>query len=430
MSFADSFDQLLTKLDRDAEVKDWQLFAHQNTSLKAGFLQDQLGMIYRPIQEHHNSGIQYLVVLQDGRVAQGNASPERLKDINQLAVFIKNSATKLATEAQLAPVQSAFKPTKLADQEVIDIIESQPEKITELAKNFMQTQLSYGLDNIEGEVELKHARQRFAGSQGLDMKSSETLNEFGVEYNTEIGASERANGLVDQTELSKLQTIAEYANALRGAKAEIKSGTYPVVFEPYGGFGLLDCYIFNNIRGVSVEAGVTRFDAQDFKKRKKIAKDDFNLSVDQTIAMKPESFNFTSEGVVAQKFDVIKNGCLTDPICNLQSAKQLGVPPRALGSLSRAQIAAQSLEDYTKKNPKFILLLTPMGIHTLNEVIGTYSLPVPSALYFENGSIVGAVNCVITGDFFAKLMDPQTNFVQLEAYQKPSLTFETDVTIK
>jgi predicted Zn-dependent protease len=202
------------------------------------------------------------------------------------------------------------------------------------------------------------------------------------------------------------------------------------VCEPYSGFSLLDCYIFNNIRGVAVEAGVTRFAPSDFKNRKKVAHSDFNLGVDQTLAMKAESFNFTGEGITAQKFNIIQNGTLTEPICNLQSAKQLGVQPRALGSLSAAQIQAQSFEEFVSSNPKFILLLTLMGVHTQNEVVGNYSLPVPSALYFEDGKVVGAVNCVVTGDFFAKLQDPQTGFVQLAAYQKPSLTFNTDVTVK
>ena len=37
------------------------------------------------------------------------------------------------------------------------------------------------------------------------------------------------------------------------------------------------------------------------------------------------------------------------------------------------------------------------GIHTQNAITGDYSLPCPSALYFENGKLIGPINCILTG---------------------------------
>ncbi len=430
MKATNSFDQLLSALDQDSAVADFQLFSYDSTALRAGSTQDQLGMIYRPVQKHLNSGIKYLVVLADGRVAQGTLGAARLQDITGLVAFMKSSATQLATPAQLAPVPEHFTPTQLADQPLTDIIDHQPEQITALAKSFMQSQLAYGLESIEGEVELKKRSLRFVGSHGLDMQSQETTSDFAVEYNAQIGVIKHAVGMVTEAELAKTAKIAEYAKALKLPSAKLLPGNYTMVFEPYNGFGVLDEFVLGNINGTSVEAGVARFGADDFSAHKQIGHANLNFAVDQTLPMETESFNFTSEGIVGQRFEVIKDGQLTEPICNLQTAKQLGVSPRSLRSFSTAQLTGTAYDDFVAAHPNFILVLSVLGTHTQNSVLGNYSLPCPSALYFEHGKLVGPVNCVITGDFFAKLMDPKFGFVQLDAYEKPSLCFESDVTFK
>lgn len=430
MGNSEAFDKLLSTLDQDPEIADFQLFSHNNTVVKAGFVQEQLGMIYRPVQKHVNYGLKYLVVLADGRVAQGKLSSSSLQDILKLVEFIKSAAIKLATPTRLAPVPKKYVPVQLEDKDLSSIISSHPEEITPKTKAFMKAQLSYDLESVEGEVEFKHRDFRFIGSHGLDMSAVETGSWFNVEYNSELGATKRDVGVVEESELVKLSEVAELAKLLKAPPAKIESGTYPLLFEPYNGFGLLDAFVLSNLRGVSVEAGVSRFGLADFQAHKTIAHAELQLAVDQTKPMDLDSFSFTGEGIVGQRFEIIKAGQLTEPICDLQTAKQLKATPRVLGSLSTAQITGSDYQQFVKDHPKFVLILSTLGIHTQNGVAGTYSLPCPSAIYFENGRPVGPLNCVITGDFFEKLQAPQTGFTQLDMYQKPSLHFESDLTVK
>lgn len=424
------FEQLIDLLTSSQDISEWQLYTNNYHVLEAGFVEKELGMIYTPIQTTNMHSLDYLVKFNNGHIAQGSVNPHLFTDAAQIMAIIKSTATPLSSAPNLARIDASYEPPTLGDAHVSDMVANHPETIVDLAQKFMSSQLAYNLDNLEGQVRIKSNNLRFANSSGAQLESHETGSSYLAEYNAVVDAYEKSVGMVKTSDLQRFALLAEYAQALKQPKIKLKDGNYKVIFDPGYGFGLLDTFILKNIAGSQVEAGVGRFAKSDFTSHKPIAHSKFDLSIDQTLPLNTDSFSFNKEGIVGQKFDIIRAGKLTEPICNLQSAQKLGVAPRALSSLAAAQLVGQKYQEFIKTNSTFILILSVLGLHTQNEVLGNYSLPSPSALYFEDGQLVGPVSCIITGDMFAKLMSPELGFVQLDAYNKPSLFFDSDVTFK
>lgn len=423
-------EQFADYISQDDTLDEYQLYEETRSVLKAGFNNDGLGGIYQPIQRHTHSRISYLITAKDNRQAKGSLNPFAIEDFGATIDFIKNTSSKSTDKIKLAPRVIDFKPIKLNSSKLEDIINSKPEEIVEYTKLLFEDQKSLGLKTIESQVSMRHNKKRFLSSNGNDMSSIDTSHDYYIDYNAEVYASNESCDYIHTDEFSKTHQIAAFAKELRAKPIKLEDGSIPILFSPYSGYGILDKYILENINGTLIESSVSRFDIKDFSKHKQIARNDISIKIDQTIPMNTDSFSFTTEGITGQKFTIIDKGRLTTPICDLQVASKLGYNPLVLQSLSSADYDATEFESYLNSHPKFVLILSVLGIHTQNSTTGDYSLPCPSALYFENGKLVGPINCVLTGNFFDKISDDSFGFVEHPAFKKPLLGFDSVMSVK
>lgn len=425
-----TLEQFADFISKDNTLDEFQLYEETRSVLKAGFNNNDLGGIYQPIQSHTHSRISYLVTTKDNRQAKGSLNPFAIEDFIATIDLIKLTSSKSTNKIKLAPRVTNFKPTKLNSRKLEDIINSKPEEIVEYTKLLFEDQKSLGLKTIESQVSMRHNKKRFLSSNGNDMSSTDTSHDYYIEYNSEISASNESCDFISTSEFSKTHKIAQLAKSLRDKRIKLDNKNLPVLFSPYYGSGILDKYILENINGTLIESSVSRFDIEDFTKHKQIARSNISIEVDQTIPMNTDSFNFTTEGIAGQKFTVMENGKLTTPVCDLQVATKLGYDPAVLPSLSSASYDTIEFAKYLDRYPKFILILSVLGVHTQNAITGDYSLPCPSALYFEDGKMVGPVNCVLTGNFFEKLNDDSLVFAKHPAFNKPLLGIDSQLSIK
>ena len=425
-----TIDQLADHLSKDKTFDQFQLFEENRSVLKAGFNNEDLGGIYQPIQNHTHSRISYLITTKDNKQAKGSLNPNAIEDLKATTDVIKKTAFKYTDQIKLAPKVSNYNPIQLSSSKLESIIKSSPKEIVEYTKLLFEDQKSLGLKSIESQVSIRYNEKRFISSNGNDMKSVDTSHDYYIEYNAEISASNESCDFIPISEFSKTHRIAQFAKDLKQKPVKLSDHNLPVLFIPYAGFGILDKYILENINGTLVESKVSRFDIDDFAKDKQIARNDISINVDQTKPMDTDSFNFSTEGIVGKKFTILEKGRLVDPICDLQTASKLGLKPLVLSSLSSAEYDTNYYEDYLKTHPRFILVLSVLGIHTQNPTTGDYSLPCPSALYIENGKIIGPVNCVLSGNFFDKLNDDSLEFVKHPAFNKPLLGFDSMASVK
>ena len=424
------FDRLADRLVKDKDIDQFQFYEETKSVLKSGFNSDGLGGIYQPIQNHTHSRISFLITTKNNRQSKGSFNPFVIQDIDDSLKFIKQTSFECTDSIKLAPVFKDFTPLKLSSNKLEDIITSKPEEIVSYTKQLFDDQKSLGLKTIESQVSMRSTKKRFVSSNGNDLHSSTTSHEYYIEYNGEISTQNEACEYISTKEFSKTRQTAQLAKSLTKSPATLKSGKLPVIISPDYTSSILDKYVLENINGNLVESGVSRYEVNDFTSARQIARNDINIAVDQTVPMSTDSFDFTTEGIAGQKFEILKNGKLTAPICDLQTATKLGLTARYLPTLSSASYKCSSFGDFKSTNPKFVLILSVLGIHTQNAVNGNYSLPCPSALYFENGKLVGPINCVLIGDFFDKLNDESLDFVKHPAFKKPMMSFDSEIQIK
>jgi predicted Zn-dependent protease len=421
---SDYIAQLSTELAKHSEVAEFQLYSNTVHSLKAGFQNDQLGGIYQPIQDHIGQRVKYLAITKGGQMGYGSFNQFMFTSPTDAANHILANTIAVNELIPLAQPPKDFKPIKLASEVTLDIIQNQPNKVIEDISALQKQLLNSKLKSTEGQVEVQHIEQYFANSEDVYMSSSSTSYGCFADYNGELGTYESGAEYYSAIKNDNFKIVGEYATRLED-KATLPSAEYAVLLSPSLGMELLNHYLLNNTSGRTVAASIGAFSRDDFEANKQVAHKNLTISFDQTIPMNIDSFNFSADGIVGQRFDLIHNGRLCEPICNLESAKELGYTPRVVSSISTANIAAQSYQNFVKQHDKFILVLELLGIHTQNGVLGTYSLPVPAALVVENGNITSAVTGSIVGNFFDTLKQPELGFVEVPGFPKPGLSFTT-----
>lgn len=414
--------QLSSELSKHADIEEFQLYSNTVHSLKAGFQNDQLGGIYQPIQDHLGQRVKYLVITKDGQMGYGSFNQFLFPTPSDAAKHILANTIAVNELIPLAQPPKEFKPITLASEKTLDIIQSQPNKVIEDIATLQKQLLDSKLKSTEGQVEVQYLEQHFANSNNVNMSSTSTSYGCFADYNGELGTYEASVEYSSASMNDNFKIVGEYANHLED-KTELPSTEYPVLLSPSLGMELLNHYLLNNTSGRTVAANIGAFSREDFESKRQVAHKNLTISFDQTIPMSIDSFNFSADGIVGQRFDLIRDGKLCEPICNLESAKELGYTPRVVSSISTANIKPQSYKDFAKQHSKFILVLELLGIHTQNGVLGTYSLPVPAALVVENGNITSAVAGSIVGNFFETLKQPELGFVEVPGFPKPGLSF-------
>jgi predicted Zn-dependent protease len=422
--------KIITMLKAAAEISAYQLNLTSNHTVKSGFINNDFGGVYRPVINLRTEGIEFRVLLKDGRSSIGSA-PFSVKPDDLLAQIMV-SAHKPAEDVVLAQKDADESKVELADKEIQEMLNTNPEAVSKLTKKLQSQQLEYGHESIEGGVKLISQGRRLVSSAGIDMSESTTRQSLFTYYEGRLGVGLAQRSLFDPEELRDYSTtMSQYTKQLCIAPAKLANGTYPALLDASEGWGLLDKFVLGNLAGDTVDAGQSRFNVDDFKNSRAIAHPGLSLHYNQRKPMSTESFNFSTQGVPSQQFTLIENGKLTEPICNLKIAKKFGYKAKALTSLLTKDVAQNRYDDFVKKNKTFILVFGVMGVHTAKTALGNYSFPAPDALLVQDGEVVGPVSCILSGNFFDVLMQPSTEFVDApHMFDYPALTFETQVTFK
>ncbi len=423
-------EELASKLKADPSISKYQLSHSVNRTVSGGFLNNAVGGIYRPVQVCDKSAMSYRVEFADGQASNGGMPAST--EIKQIIKVINQGKHKPTEQIEIAPKLDTIPNIKLMDTELAAKIQGEPDFISQSVKELQNNHNFEEIENTEGEIEATHGMTRIVNSNGLDITSEGTKYSSYVSLNDRIGYAESTRRLQDPRAMQNYSNhYTEIALALESKPAELASNTYPVLFSSSTGWSILGAYLRSNLSGFNLDAGQSRFTLDELKSHKQIAHDGFNLSYNQLVDMDPYSFKFDGEGIPAQKFELIKGGKLVDPICDLKSAHKLGHVPRSLGGLKTNLVQATEYDEFKKEKPTFLLVFGLLGLHSVNNVTGDFSLPSDNILLVQDGKIIGPVNGVFSGNFFDILMQPSTGFVNApHLFDSPALTFETQVTVK
>ena len=427
----DRLHRLATGLDRLDDVAGYQLNWTDAKSLRGGFVNKELGDIYHPIKAMDYQGGNFSMAFKNGSIARGtlslNSTVERIMDV------ARHIAYRDKEPLALAKPEPDYTPPELADEAIINLIEKEPSSITRFVRELHEASQSIGVENVEGDMTLSHSRSAFVNSKGASYISEQTGQESIVAFDSDIIQEKKSRKHYEIPSLHKrLEYIGDFAKNIAQPRKGDKPGVYPILIGPDDSGSILDRFVGNSLGGLSVDSRTGKFTPEDFTAKRMVFNPRISLKAEQCVDYSSEGFAFTSDGVVPQNFEVIKEGRLVEPICSPRIAQKLALPARALGSLSECSV--QGAIDYgvfAANHDRFIIVLGAMGIHTQNSILGNYSLPSPYAIMVEHGKLVGGVNCVLSGNIFEALVSDDFNFVKMPlAYDKPLISFKSQVTFK
>lgn len=421
---------LVPAIEAEKSIKAYQLNVTSNHTIKSGFINNDFGGIYRPVINSKVERVEFRATLADGRSSIGSAqlsvSPGEL--IRQILTSAHNAKEPIV----FAPKHDKLEEVRLVDKEILAIVEDKPEVVSKLTKDLQTQQLGYNHVLVEGGVKLTVSHRHLVSSNGVCMDEASTRQSMYAYYEDRIGIGLAKRKLFGVGKLDEHSVaMSRYMKDLNAKPAKLSNGRYPILLESGEGWRLLDKFILGNLSGMMVDAGQSHFKKEDFQNKLAISHPNFNLSYNQRKPMSTESFNFSSQGVLSQEFSLIKDGKLTEPICDLKTAKKLGYEAKTLSSLYNEDVEKAKFDEFVSTNPTFILVFGLMGVHTSKTSLGDYSLPAPDSLLIRGGKVIGPINCVLSGNFFDILKQSSTGFVDAShAFDGPALTFETQVTVK
>jgi len=225
---------------------------------------------------------------------------------------------------------------------------------------------------------------------------------------------------------------AEYATELFGAK-KIEGGKIPVVFDQRISARILGMYTSPFI-AEAMQKGQSRLAG---KEGEKIAGEKFSIINDPMGDMFQHKIRFDSEGCVAKRVEVVKNGVFTSALYNLETAAKAGCETTGNGSRDFGSKmgtcfnnllvppGTMSTAELLKLFPKCLLVVRLEGGSGCNAVSGELSMGA-HGFWCENGVIQHPVDGVtLSGnifDIFQNIVEVGNEYKDaFSSYQVPAL---------
>lgn len=350
-------------------------------------------------------GLRVLVGKKQAIVSSSDRSPQALSELVERAVAMAKTVPDDEFIGLAEPEQLA---TTLPDLDMCDPDNISTEALIEAAKTCEDAARSVdGVSNSEGATaNWGRSRVAIAASNGFQRAYESTGGSYsasvlagdvetGMETDYEYTSAVYASDLKAPAEVGK--TAGERAVRKLGAH-KIKSGKFPVVFEPRTARSLLNHFL-GAINGSSVARGTTFL--KDFM-GKSVFADGVNVIEEPHRARGLRSKPCDAEGLANTTHTLIDQGVLTTWILDLRSARKLGLTPtghasRGPSSPPSPSVTNVNLVPGTQTPDALIgdlkqgLFITDAFGQGVNGVTGDYSRGV-AGYWIEDGELAYPVN--------------------------------------
>lgn len=350
-------------------------------------------------------GLRVLVGKKQAIVSSSDRSPEALSELVERAVAMAKTVPDDEFIGLAEPDQLA---TTLPDLDMCDPDDISTETLIEAAKACEDAARSVeGVSNSEGaSANWGRSRVAIAASNGFQRAYESTGGSFsasvlagdvetGMETDYEYTSAVYASDLKAPLDVGR--TAGERAVRKLGAR-KIKSGKFPVVFEPRTSRGLLNHFL-GAINGSSVARGTTFL--KDFMDKSVFA-DGVTIIEEPHRARGVRSKPCDAEGLANTNRTLINNGVLTTWILDLRSARKLGLSPTGHASRGPSSPPSPSVTNVNlvpgKQSPEALIGEIKQGLFVtdafgqgVNGVTGDYSRGV-AGFWIEDGELAYPVN--------------------------------------
>jgi len=412
-------------------IKGWRVVVDESHTLSLGIKENVAGSVYTPPSFRRSEHGEAFIVWEDGRISKAtvqypfNDTPdywlERFREWRQ-AAYVDSYDTEIHGVRPLPAVE-------LEDPCLYRLVMGEERELFAQVQRLLTEKPPEAM--LNGGVQASWGYRHVRTSTGIDVSYAKTG--YGLSYSIDslvsAGFSKRRLIAADEWDYLWQRTLGYY-QAL-GREAPEPTAESVVIFSPAVTAAMLDQFIVPNFSGQRILNGQSAFRQSDFAERTQRFADGLTLTIDPLRALEIGSYPLTSEGVPAQRTELVKNGCLVSPYLRLKEAKQWGISPTALPSgTANVYVIAARREEWHETVTGIedgVLVLSVLGLHTQDALSGDYSLSAPRSLRIIDGKIAGRVDVKLSGNFFRDLASETTRYAYTDYDNKPYLVLRAGV---
>lgn len=405
-------------------VRDWSIYASESRQSSLGVKDGHAGSVHAPLTLGESAAARYLFVWDDGRVSRG--SFERRQVEHDAAAALCDARAAAYDDADAAQVHG---PAEFPELELHDA------STARMAAGATE-QLASRLDEVRhrvaelrtwsGSFSASEAQGRLLTSAGLEVEGRGTSTGWHVSVDGEVGSGFGARRPEADVEfIARLERLVATARQLRVEAPAASGSVQTVLLHPRVVEGWVLESLLHNLDGSTVAHGEGRFRRDQFGDPDPVLREDLTLRIDPLEPWRRGSYRFTAEGVPASRCTYIENGRLVTPVLDLKYARRLGLPPTPVPYESdtlHLEVAERlELPEALETAGRGALVLSVLGVHTLDEASGDFSLSAPQTLRLADGVPQGRLRATLSGNLFDLLRDERLRTVRFAGETTPGL---------
>jgi len=400
-------------------------------ALSAGVRDNALAGVYTPMRAEKGVIGGFLLEWSDGWVSHGNLDGASLDNFDEVLAAAAQGRRD-DPDAAVFPGPTEVEEVPLHSEDVVRLVEANPEPLAALAKILAERGRDLGAKNSNAGTSAGHGLRGVWTSEGMRLEEPYTTYTFWSWLDGEVGDG---FGWRKRYSLEEVGDRLELHDALFCATREERPwGTAResvVVLHPHATGSFVDHFLLTNLSGSGVFHGQSRWKPDDFGSGETVFREDLTLSVAPHVPYHIGSYAFTGEGVISRPTEYITGGRLAEPILDLKYARRMGrpatTPPRTDESLRLGLSRTQTWEECLAGAGEGVLVTGALGMHTQDPMRGDYSLAVPTAIRIEGGRLHGKCRVVLNDNFFQNLSAADLTAVQFPHHDLPGLAFRSTV---
>jgi len=409
-------------------VEAWSVYAVERRRLSIGTRDGATGNAHTPLKISETLGARFLAVWEDGKISRGSLERRQIADDPLSALERARGSAYADPDAARVSGPAEFPDVELHDDRVVGLIDGELDLVGHRLARVRETLAANDFGTWSGAIAVAESRSRLVTSIGLDVEDRGTSAGWHVSFDGEWGDGFSARSLDDEPAFElRLSRLAETVRHLGRPRPPMKPGVHPVILHPHVVETLFLGTLLQNLEGSNVAHGEGFFKLDEFGSDRPALRDDLSLTLDPTKPLKSGSYRFTVEGVPAVRCELVSNGCLRTPILDLKYANRLGLDPTpapyGMDALDLGATESVSERDAYALADGGALILSVLGVHTLDSASGDFSLAAPQALILGADGPNGRIRTTISGNVFAVLRDEALRPVRFENEPTPGLLF-------
>jgi len=406
----------------------WSVYAVERRRLSIGTRDGATGNAHTPLRVSESLAARYVVAWEDGKISRGSLERRQIADDPDAALERARDAAYVDPDAARVSGPARFPDVELHDDRVVGLIDGDLDLVGRRLARVRETLAANDFGTWSGSIAAAESRSRLVTSIGLDVEDRATSAGWHVSFDGEWGDGFSARSLDDEPAFElRLNRAAEIVRLLGQPQPAMPPGVHPVVVHPHVVERLFMATLLQSLEGSSVAHGDGFFKLDEFGSDRPALRDDLSLTLDPTKPLRNGSYRFTAEGVPAGRCELVSNGCLRTPILDLKYANRLGLDPTPVPyGMDTLDLGAS--ESVSESNAYAMaeggaLILSVLGVHTLDPASGDFSLSAPQALILGSGGPQGRIRTTISGNIFAVLRDKTLHLVRYPNEPTPGLLF-------